>query len=262
MLGAYVDNLLSSGATYDTPTSWVILLCYSFQIYFDFSGYSDMAIGLGLIMGFRFPENFNYPYISKSITEFWRRWHITLGNWMKDYLYIPLGGNKVSVKRTYINLWLVFLLSGLWHGASWNFVLWGAYHGIFLVIERALGSFIKFRPHKIISGFYCFMAAINGWVIFRIENLDLAGQFYYSLYSFNIPTEFIWPEKSLMTTLIIAIFLSFVPFFNWKFIDNLDQTKWPLVRNLSYVAGSVILLYLSVSFLTSNGFSPFIYYRF
>jgi len=132
ILGQYVDTQLATGTVgIDSGASWLILLCYSFQIYFDFSGYSDMAIGMGLTMGFRFPENFNYPYLSKSITEFWRRWHMTLGNWMKDYLYIPLGGNQISVGRTYINLWLVFLLSGLWHGASWNFVLWGGYHGIF-----------------------------------------------------------------------------------------------------------------------------------
>lgn len=120
-----------------TLTAWLGALSYTFQIYFDFSGYSDMAIGLGLMMGFRFPENFNNPYTSLSITDFWRRWHMTLGAWMKNYLYIPLGGNKVKTKRRlYFNLWLVFLASGLWHGAAWGFVIWGAYHGFFLVVER------------------------------------------------------------------------------------------------------------------------------
>ena len=117
-----------------TPAAWVGILAYTFQIYFDFSGYSDMAIGLGKMMGFHFPENFQSPYTSTSISEFWRRWHITLGGFMRDYLYIPLGGNRVSPVRLYFNLWLVFLLSGLWHGASWNFVIWGAYHGLFLNI--------------------------------------------------------------------------------------------------------------------------------
>jgi len=120
-------------------TSWIGILAYTFQIYFDFAGYSDMAIGLGKIMGFTFPENFNNPYNSRSITEFWRRWHITLGQWMKDYLYIPLGGNKGAHKfRLFFNLWFVFLVSGLWHGASWNFVIWGAYHGFFLILDHCL----------------------------------------------------------------------------------------------------------------------------
>src|SRR5690606_8522302 len=118
-------------------SSWIGILAYTFQIYFDFAGYSDMAIGLGKMMGFSFPENFNNPYTSKSITEFWRRWHMTLGQWMRDYLYIPLGGNRVDSKtRLYFNLWFVFLVSGLWHGASWNFVIWGAFHGFFLILDK------------------------------------------------------------------------------------------------------------------------------
>ena len=121
-------------AAMDMGTAWITIIAYTMQLYFDFSGYSDMAIGLGRIMGFKFPENFNNPYTSASISEFWRRWHITLGAFMRNYLYIPLGGNRKGKGRTYLNLWLVFLLSGLWHGASWNFVLWGAYHGFFLVL--------------------------------------------------------------------------------------------------------------------------------
>lgn len=137
-LGAQADAVFALNYN-EIPafTAWLGILAYTFQIYFDFSGYSDMALGLGKLLGFKFPENFNNPYTSGSITEFWRRWHITLGNWMRNYLYIPLGGNRVpSKKRLYFNLWFVFLASGLWHGASWSFVVWGAFHGFFLVLER------------------------------------------------------------------------------------------------------------------------------
>jgi alginate O-acetyltransferase complex protein AlgI len=138
-VGAYADDVFGTNITLQSgTTAWLGLLCYTMQIYFDFSGYSDMAIGLGKMMGFTFPENFNNPYTSQSITEFWRRWHITLGAWMRNYLYIPLGGNRVSNLRLYFNLWIVFLASGLWHGASWNFIIWGAYHGAFLI--HTLGS--------------------------------------------------------------------------------------------------------------------------
>jgi alginate O-acetyltransferase complex protein AlgI len=136
VLGEQVDKIFAlSGGDLTSSLAWIGIVAYTFQIYYDFSGYSDMAIGLARMIGFDFPENFNNPYISQSITEFWRRWHMTLGRFMKDYLYIPLGGNKVSTVRLYFNLWVVFLLSGLWHGAAWNFVLWGAYQGIFLVAD-------------------------------------------------------------------------------------------------------------------------------
>ncbi len=262
ILGQFVDAQLAQGvAGIESFTSWLILLSYTFQIYFDFSGYSDMAIGLGLMMGFRFPENFDYPYLSRSITEFWKRWHITLGNWMKDYLYIPLGGNKPGVSRTYINLWLVFLLSGLWHGANWNFVLWGTFHGFFLVVERFLRQKMDFKLPAFIAMIYCFLTVTNGWVLFRIENISDALQFYSSLYSFNF-SQMTFPESSLITILFLAFFFSWVPFFNWKSIDGIDQAQWSVTKKSGYVSGSIVLLYLSVAFLTSNGFSPFIYYRF
>ena len=154
--------------------AWIGTICYTLQIYFDFSGYSDMAIGIGKMLGFSFPENFNYPYISSSIREFWRRWHISLSTWFKDYLYIPLGGNRKSTLRTYLNLWMVFILCGLWHGASWNFIFWGAYHGAFLIIERlGFESFLKDRT-KIIQHFYALIVIMCGWVFFRSENMSYA----------------------------------------------------------------------------------------
>jgi len=157
--------------------AWLGISFYSLQIYFDFSGYSDMAIGLGRMLGFDFLENFNYPYIAQSIRDFWRRWHISLSNWFKDYLYIPLGGNRISQRKTYINLAVVFFLVGLWHGAAWRFVVWGAYHGVFLIIERGpFGKFLRnlLRP---LRHLYTLLAVMIGWVFFRADSLEHAFYF-------------------------------------------------------------------------------------
>jgi len=187
VLGAEADQAFAlSQGELSTATAWVGVLAYTFQIYYDFSGYSDMAIGLGRIMGFTFPENFNNPYISRNITEFWRRWHITLGSWMRDYLYIPLGGSRVKSKsRLYFNLWFIFLFSGLWHGAAWNFVLWGAYHGFFLILDRLF--FLKFSEKigKLPSITITFFITIIGWVLFRAETLHQAGYYIQAMFSFN-----------------------------------------------------------------------------
>ena len=154
--------------------AWFGAACYALQIYFDFSGYSDMAIGLGRMFGFRIPENFNYPYVAASITEFWRRWHISLSTWFRDYLYIPLGGNRRGVGRTYLNLIVVFLLCGLWHGASWTFVVWGLFHGGFLILERlGLGRALRSASAPVAHG-YCLLTVTVGWVFFRAETLTHA----------------------------------------------------------------------------------------
>ena len=159
----------------DMPHAWLAITCYALQIYYDFSGYSDMAIGLGRMMGFTFPENFNYPYIARSVREFWQRWHMTLSSWLRDYLYIPLGGSRVGAARTVFNLWLVFLLCGLWHGAQWSFLAWGAYHGFFLVLERtSFGRLLKNAPRTVQHG-YTLLAVGVGWVIFRADTLPQAG---------------------------------------------------------------------------------------
>ncbi len=187
-LGAQADLVMNMDFySISSTTAWIGILAYTFQIYFDFSGYSDMAIGIGRMIGFRFPENFDNPYTSKSITEFWRRWHITLGAFMKFYLYIPLGGSKVKTnRRLYFNLWFVFLVSGLWHGASWNFVIWGAFHGFFLVIERLFLSKVLKRAGSVISLVYTFFITIMGWVIFRIEDYKSAFVFYKKLFVFEL----------------------------------------------------------------------------
>ncbi len=159
-----------------TPVAWLGIFCYTLQIYFDFSGYSDMAIGLANMFGFKFMENFNYPYISRSIREFWRRWHISLSTWFRDYLYIPLGGNRVGPARNYFNLFMVFFLCGLWHGASWNFIIWGLFHGAFSVIERtALGKMLE--RSRIVSHAYCMLVVMVAWVFFRAETFPEAFAF-------------------------------------------------------------------------------------
>ena len=171
-LGAAADQIFSLPlAELNPAVAWLGIVCYTLQIYFDFSGYSDMAIGLGRMFGFHFPENFNYPYISRSIREFWRRWHISLSAWMRDYLYVPLGGNRKSAVRTHLNLVTVFFLCGLWHGASWNFIIWGLLHGVFLVAERGrFGAFMN-RLWPPVQHAYVLLFVMLGWVFFRIEAL-------------------------------------------------------------------------------------------
>ncbi|MBT3748154.1 MAG: MBOAT family protein, partial [Bacteroidetes bacterium] len=171
-LGEQVDAIFAlSGDSLSTSLAWIGIVAYSFQIYYDFAGYSDMAIGIGRMIGFKFPENFNNPYISQNITEFWRRWHMTLGRWMKDYLYIPLGGSRVkSKRRLYFNLWIVFLISGLWHGAAWNFVVWGAFHGLFLVLDRLFLAKLTQRMGKIPAVILTYVITLVGWVLFRAES--------------------------------------------------------------------------------------------
>lgn len=247
----------------DTLTAWIGSLAYTFQIYFDFSGYSDMAIGLAKMMGFKFPENFNNPYISQSITEFWRRWHITLGNWMKNYLYIPLGGNKVSTKRLYFNLWLVFLVSGLWHGASWSFVFWGAFHGFFLVIERVFLSKVLNYIGKIPSILITFLIVNIGWVFFRIEKIGDAFLFIKRLFVFDFNSSVSY-DLEFKTYMFIAVLFSFfaISKSTQKIQDAVFFNNYSDRKHLIMVTVSLLLFILSVSSITSLGFNPFIYFRF
>jgi alginate O-acetyltransferase complex protein AlgI len=246
-------------------SAWIGILAYTFQIYFDFAGYSDMAIGLGKIMGFTFPENFDSPYISRSITEFWRRWHITLGTWMRDYLYIPLGGNKVKTKmRLYMNLWFVFVISGLWHGASWNFVIWGAFHGFFLVIERLFLGKILSKIGIIPSMMYTFLIVMIGWVFFSIEKFDHAKAYIFKLFSFDmkgLPTML----PIFKVTIFIAILFSFIGVFkkakDWEnkiYFNTNPSMNW----YYSFLGISILLFILSLSSIAAQGFNPFIYFRF
>lgn len=259
-------DLIMDGNILELSSSmaWVGILAYTMQIYFDFSGYSDMAIGLGKIMGFRFPENFSSPYTSKSITEFWRRWHITLGAFMKDYLYIPLGGNRVGKNRLYFNLALVFLLSGLWHGASWNFVIWGGFHGLFLILDRLfLFKFLSKLPN-IFSILITFFLTIMGWVIFRIENMTDAINFYQVLFSFKDMSNLeLIPEFGLIAVLaIIFSFLASIKIGRKIINFFFERDNYTLIQHIALSFSTIILLILSISFVVSSDFNPFIYYRF
>ena len=173
-------HLTSSGGIGAAPgtltcgAAWLGVVAYAFQIYFDFSGYSDMAIGLGRMLGIEFLENFNRPYVSRTITEFWRRWHVSLSNWMREYLYIPLGGNRKGVARTYLNLWLVFLISGFWHGAAWNFVAWGAFHGFLLCVDKLFKGTRVSRAPAWVGIPVTFVLVLFSWVLFRAETLGQA----------------------------------------------------------------------------------------
>ena len=253
-------------ATLDMGTAWIGSLAYTMQLYFDFSGYSDMAIGLGRIMGFKFPENFNNPYTSKSITEFWRRWHMTLGAFIMNYLYIPLGGNRKGRGRTYLNLWICFLLSGLWHGASWNFVLWGAFHGFFIVLEKMLKiKRDKYSvPVALLSTLFTFIIVNLGWVLFRANNIGQAFDYYQAMFSFNFEG-FSWVAgRQFYTMLIIAVIFSFLTLF--PFGKKIEQVvfykKYSTGGHIAAWLVSLSLLFFCLAAMNAANFSPFIYFRF
>ena len=265
LIADYVGQIADSVFTLDpsgltTPYAWLGILAYAFQIYFDFSGYSDMAIGIGRMFGFTFPENFNQPYLSRSFQEFWTRWHMTLSNWMKEYLYIPLGGNRSSHFRTALNLWIVFLLSGLWHGASWSFVMWGALHGFFLSLEKLFGvSKENTKSHLLIL--IVFPLVLLTWVPFRVENISDAFTFYSYLFALQGVTQsqpivlgdLVQVRDIAMLT--VACLFAFIPF----------QKSWSL-KSLSLSpaisAASYCVLLLSLFSLAGMDYTPFLYFRF
>lgn len=265
VIGIQVDKMLAGDiALFDTATAWITIVGYTMQLYFDFSGYSDMAIGLGKIMGFHFPENFDNPYNSRSITEFWRRWHMTLGAFMRNYLYIPLGGNRCSKSRMYFNLWIVFLLSGFWHGANWNFLIWGAYHGIWLVLERmGLKKFYD-KIGKIPSVLITFVLAVIGWVFFRIENFNDAITFISRMFAFDFNIIATVYDKQFFFTLIVALVFSFICLlpFGKKIHDFVFYTNYTKTQNIIVWLIAVIVLLFCLGALNVAGFSPFIYFRF
>ncbi len=255
-----------------TGMAWLGSVCYTLQIYFDFSGYSDMAIGLGRMFGFEFLENFNYPYISRSIREFWRRWHISLSNWFRDYLFIPLGGSRVSKFRTYLNLWIVFLLCGLWHGASYNFVIWGALHGTFIVIERIGWQARLDRLYRPFQHLYTLLVVITGWVFFRSESLSHAIQYLASMIGFTHAEgikyyALFYCDLKVVLTLIIGSLLG-TPLAQWlgkQLYERLTHSRlvrWQPVLDGGYYCLLVILSLLSAAHLAAGTYNPFIYYRF
>ncbi len=266
VMAAKADLIFSSDlATITAGTAWLGALAYTFQIYFDFSGYSDMAIGLGKMMGFRFPENFNNPYTSQSITEFWRRWHMTLGNWMRNYLYIPLGGSKVESKsRLYFNLWFVFLASGFWHGAAWTFIIWGIYHGIWLVLERAFLLKIYQKIGPIASTLLCFILVLIGWVFFRSDSFSFALGMIKKMGSFNFTIDGALLDTQFLFFILLAILFSFFTAFSTgqKIQQKVYSSSFSILGNAGMTIASLLLFTLCVAAITSSNFNPFIYFRF
>lgn len=266
VMAAKADEIFNLPAeTLTSSLAWIGMLAYTFQIYFDFSGYSDMAIGIGKMIGFKFPENFDNPYTSKSITEFWRRWHITLGSWMKNYLYIPLGGNKVNSKyKLYFNLWLVFILSGFWHGAAWTFIIWGIYHGMWLILERVFLNKVYEKIGAVASTLICFLLVAIGWVFFRAEKTSDALSFVKKLFTFDfkLPAHFL--DNEFLFFGALAILFSFFASFGWgkKIQNKVYFSYYGLTGNLIAVIIACALFTISLASITSSGFNPFIYFRF
>ncbi len=264
-MGAIADKIFVQAPDTFTPlVAWIGSLAYTMQLFYDFSGYSDMAIGLGLIFGFRFMENFNYPYISKSITEFWRRWHISLSTWFKQYLYIPLGGNRISKNRTYINLAIVFFLTGLWHGASWNFIFWGLWNGFFIILEKMTGwhketdkPFINFLKHL-----YTIFVFVLGWVMFRADNMNYALTYIKNMFglvkvhdiSYGISY---YGDTVEVLTFIIAVVCA-MPVFS-KILEIKEERK--ILRSIVNI-WLIILFILSTAAIAASTYNPFIYFRF
>ena len=267
-MGLLADKIfLQNPHNFSHTVAWLGSIAYTFQIYFDFSGYSDMAIGLGLIFGFKFMENFNYPYISKSLTEFWHRWHISLSTWFKRYVYIPIGGNKHGKKQTIRNLLIVFLLTGIWHGAQWTFIVWGLWHGLFIIIEKIFNiKEFESRPHCLIINIlmhtYCLLVVIIGWVIFRAEDLKYAYDYIRNMFGIIHlhEYEFVYAlhhyfDKLTVITFIAAI-LCIIPIFK-----NITETKNKYLR-IAINAWLLLLFFLSTITIASNTYNPFIYFRF
>lgn len=257
-----------------TSLAWFAVLCYALQIYFDFSGYSDMAIGLGQFFGFHFPENFNYPYVAQSIQDFWRRWHISLSSWFRDYLYIPLGGNQRGRKRTYINLLIVFFLCGLWHGASWTFVIWGLYHGTFLVLERTiLGDKLRLLWRPLRHG-YTLLVVLMGWLIFRAENFSQLMTFLVAMVGLSnnvstVPNILPYWNTELALILPVALIGSIpcLPYLAQRFNAlTTSKNKSSSIRvfieeSASICFTSLIFIWCAMS-LSAQTHNPFIYFRF
>lgn len=262
-LGAIADKIFTQPADTFTPlVAWLGGISYTLQLYYDFSGYSDMAIGLGLIFGFHFMENFNYPYISKSITEFWRRWHISLSTWFKQYLYIPLGGNRISKNRTYINLGIVFLLTGIWHGASWNFVFWGLWNGFFIILEKMTGwhNETDKLSIKILKHLYTIFVFVLGWVMFRADNMTYAWTYLKNMFGLvpvhDITYKMIYYVDNVeIITLIVGILCAMPIFKNMVYVEN-KAVK--LAVNIWLLA----LFILSAASIAASTYNPFIYFRF
>lgn len=246
-------------------TAWLGIMAFALQIYFDFSGYSDMAIGLGAIMGFEFPENFNYPYISRSITEFWRRWHISLSSWFREYVYIPLGGNRKGLPRQIVNILIVWMLTGIWHGAGWNFVLWGLWFAVFLIAEKLFWGRVLSKIPGVFGYVYCLMVVLVGWVIFELESVGAVGAYLGAMLGGNG----LWDRQALYLgrenlVLLIIGMLAATPLAT-KAVRRIRESKERYAKvfyELAEKVVSVVLLLLAVAYVVDASYNPFLYFRF
>jgi len=270
-----VDALYALPKSDLTPTlAWMGALLYALQIYFDFSGYSDMAIGLARFFGLQFPENFDYPYVAQSVTEFWRRWHLSLSTWFRDYLYVPLGGNRGGRVRTYRNLVVVFFLCGLWHGASWTFVSWGRFHGTFLVLERAGLSRLLSKLPRPLRHAYLLLVVTLGWVLFRADSFSIAWLHLSALFSATTPVAVSeqamhYPTNDVLAAAIVGV-LGSAPILPWlsqhraALASAADRTSRAL--SLAWETAALVSILLvfatSAAVLASGSYDPFIYFRF
>lgn len=268
-LGELADSIYNTSDNLYMLTIWLAAAAYMLQIYFDFSAYSDMAIGLGRIFGFHFMENFDFPYISKSVTEFWRRWHISLSTWFRDYIYIPLGGNRYSKKRWFFNLLIVWLLTGIWHGAAWNFIMWGMYYFTFLIIEKVfLARYLKKLP-SFFQHLYALFIIFIGWILFRIESIHGILQIFKIMFSFNVNKVSI----KLMSLYLCkyGIYLAFAIIFSMpihRYIKtkiSIFLSKYKTKKNkviCIYYGLLLLLFFITILFLVNSTYNPFIYFRF
>lgn len=258
-------NILVGSTEVSVLLYWVLGISYMLQIYFDFSGYSDIAIGIGKMIGFKFPENFNYPYIADSVTNFWRRWHMTLSSWFKDYVYIPLGGNRVSILKHIRNIFIVWMLTGLWHGASWNFIIWGLYFGVILIIEKYFLNKVLEKLPKVIRIIYTSFVVMISFIIFSSNNLDSAFTIIKGLFSFkslSLSNNFIlYYVKSYGFILIIGIIFS-TPLIK-NIIEKLRSKKiLNNIINIIEVIVILLILLIVTSMLIDSSYNPFLYFRF
>ena len=247
--------------------AWVGILAFAFQIYFDFSGYSDMAIGLGAMMGFRFPENFNYPYISESVTEFWRRWHMSLGQWFRDYVYIPLGGNRKGTARQVLNILIVWILTGIWHGAGWNFLLWGLWFAFFLILEKVfLGELLSYFP-KIFGFLYMVCVVLCGWVIFAIEDVGSIMVYFKAMFGFggvcayNGQALYLVKEYGILL-LVAAVAATPVGKMISEMLGDSGKSGAIAARRLFEKIIPALLLLASIAYIVDASYNPFLYFRF
>ena len=266
-IGALWDTISGMGAAnLPVATAWIGALAYTFQIYFDFSGYSDMAIGLGKMFGFHFLENFQYPYISKSITEFWRRWHISLGSWFREYVYIPLGGNRCGLARQIRNIGIVWMLTGIWHGASWNFVVWGLYYGILLILEKfVFGKALKKLP-RVLQNLYTMFFVILGWMLFAFDQLAAGGQYIRALFGgfgqglFNATTVYLLYNHAVLLVILI-LGVTRIPAMMAEWLKKKLSQYSEITVTLQGIFYMGIFL-LAIAYLVDASYNPFLYFRF